>query len=239
MSTAKKSGLIGDPLGLLHVVGHDGHGIFFFKLHHQLFDLAGGNGIEGRARFVHEQHLRFGGNRSGNAKALLLSAGQGKAVVFELVFHLVPERRTPQGLLHFLIHVALETVEPQTKGNVFVYGHGKRVRLLKHHADVAPHGNRVDFIVVNVHAVEVDPALETKPADEVIHAVDTFKHRAFTTARRSDEAGDLVFADGHMAVANRQEIAIIDLLCKAVEDHITGSVAGQGLMIDRLGVRYP
>ena len=45
----KECGELRHARRLLHVVGHDHDSVAFFQLEDQLFDLAGGNGIEGRA----------------------------------------------------------------------------------------------------------------------------------------------------------------------------------------------
>src|SRR5574343_1303058 len=43
-------GVVAAARGLLHVVGHDDHGVIALELHEQLFDLGGGNRIQRRAR---------------------------------------------------------------------------------------------------------------------------------------------------------------------------------------------
>ena len=45
----------------------------------QVLDLAGGDGVEGRAGLVHQQHLGLGGDGPGDAQPLLLAAGQAEA----------------------------------------------------------------------------------------------------------------------------------------------------------------
>src|SRR5271157_4061779 len=81
----EETGFVGDALRLLEVMGHDGGGVYLFQLEHQLLDLAGGDGIEGRTGLVHEQHAGFGGDGAGDAQALLLSAGEREAAFVELV----------------------------------------------------------------------------------------------------------------------------------------------------------
>src|SRR5205823_2411211 len=125
------------------------------------------------------------------AEPLLLAPGQRQPAVLQLVLHLVPERRAAQGLLYPLRHRALEAVEPEPERHVVEDAHRKRVRLLEHHADVAPHGDGVDAAAVDVLALELDVTLEAKPADEVVHAVQAAEHGALAAARGPDEAGDL------------------------------------------------
>ena len=64
--------------GLLHVVGHDQDGELLLQLGDQLLDLAGGDRVERRGRFVEQQHFRLQGDRAGDAQALLLAAGQAQ-----------------------------------------------------------------------------------------------------------------------------------------------------------------
>src|SRR3989442_8302006 len=60
---------------LLHVVRDDHDGIAVLEIEHELLDLGGGNRIEGRARLVHEEHLRLDRNWARDAQALLPAAG--------------------------------------------------------------------------------------------------------------------------------------------------------------------
>src|ERR1700761_4491571 len=64
--------VVGDPIGLLEIVGHDHHGDLLAQLHDQLLDHRGRLGIQRRARLVEQQDLRPGGDRAGDAQTLLL-----------------------------------------------------------------------------------------------------------------------------------------------------------------------
>src|SRR5579872_88254 len=46
----EEAGLVGDALRLLEVVRDDGDGVLALQLQHQLFDLAGGDGVQRRTR---------------------------------------------------------------------------------------------------------------------------------------------------------------------------------------------
>src|ERR1035438_736760 len=65
---------IGHTRCLLHVVGDDDHGALIFQPKHELFDLGGGDGIEGGTGLIQQEHFGIDGQRPGDAQALLLSA---------------------------------------------------------------------------------------------------------------------------------------------------------------------
>src|SRR5713101_3133601 len=69
-----ESGEIGDPGGLLHVVGHDHNRITLLEFVDQFFDFGRGNGIQGRTWLIHQHHLGLHRNGTGNAQTLMLAA---------------------------------------------------------------------------------------------------------------------------------------------------------------------
>src|SRR5215468_10818644 len=203
-----------------HLHGDDGDGVLLLELHHQLLDAAGGDGIEGRARLVHEEHRRLSGDGARDAQALLLAAGEGEAVVLELVLHLVPQSGPGQGLLDPVRHLALVSVELEPEGHVVEDAHLERVGLLEYHADVAAEHHGIDVTRIHVLAMEVHVALEAEAVDEVVHAVEAPQHRALAAARGADEARDLAFLDGHVAIPHGEELAVEHLLEVAVDDDV-------------------
>ena len=70
-----KGGVIRTTGGLCHIVGDDDYGVLLFQLVQEFLNLAGGDGIECGAGFVHEEDIRLAGYGAGNAEALLLAAG--------------------------------------------------------------------------------------------------------------------------------------------------------------------
>ncbi len=52
-----------------HIMRDDGNGVLRFQFEDQCFDLGGGHGIDGGARFVHEQDFRLDHNGPGDAQA--------------------------------------------------------------------------------------------------------------------------------------------------------------------------
>jgi hypothetical protein len=86
----QKCGRVRDAFGLLQIVGDDCDGVLLFQLGHQLFDPARRYRIERRARLVHQQHRRLGGDGARDAQPLLLSAGERKRAGSKFVLDFVP-----------------------------------------------------------------------------------------------------------------------------------------------------
>src|SRR6266446_9419562 len=85
---------------LLHVVRDDHDGIAVLELEHELLDLGGGDGIEGGAGLVHQEHVRLDSDGPRDAQALLLAPGHAERRLLEPVVHLVPQCRRPQAPFH-------------------------------------------------------------------------------------------------------------------------------------------
>ena len=76
---AEEGGLIGDPRGLLHVVGDDHDREPPFEAVDQVLDRRGRDRVERRCRLVEEQDVGFDRDRAGDAEPLLLAAGEARA----------------------------------------------------------------------------------------------------------------------------------------------------------------
>ena len=112
--------------------------------------------IERRGRLVHEKHLGIRRQGAGDAQALLLAAGQAKTGLVELVLDLVPEGRSREAALHDLVCLgAAELLHARgAVEDVVADAHGKRVGMLKDHADVD--SKRVGVHLEDVLAAELD-----------------------------------------------------------------------------------
>ena len=68
----------GEKYCFFNIVGNQeyGFGGALPDLQQQLLHLFAGEGVEGAERFVHQQHARIGGERTGQADTLLLATGQ-------------------------------------------------------------------------------------------------------------------------------------------------------------------
>src|SRR5918999_119793 len=96
----EKSGVVGNPGRLLHIMGNNDNGESVLQLVDQFFYFSGGNRVESRTRLVHQQHLGFDRQSTGNTQSLLLAAGQIGSAFVQAVFNLIPQRRTPQALFN-------------------------------------------------------------------------------------------------------------------------------------------
>src|SRR5262249_15741191 len=158
---------------------------------------------------------------------------------FELVLDLVPERGPPEGGLDALGDASPDAVEAQAEGDVVEDAHVEGVGLLKHHADVAPHGHGVDRFAVDVLAPEMYVPLEAEAAggaDEVVNGVEAAEDGALGTGGRADERGDVVFEDGQGRVADGLEMAVVEFFQVAIDDDVTvGRAGGVRLRAGRSG----
>src|SRR5262249_14666633 len=111
------------------------------------------------------------------------------------------------------------------------------VGLLKHHADVAAHGDGIDPPVVDVGPLQSHAAFEAEPVDEVVHPIERSEHGALATAGGTDEARDLALFDFDVAVTDGQELAIEDTVQLALDHHVVVCRAIR-LPLQRLRHRY-
>src|SRR5579862_10036520 len=101
---------IAGPRGLLHIVRDDGQRTAILELKHQLLDFGGGYRIERRARLVEEQNFRIDRQSTRDTEPLLLAARKRECRFVKVVFHLVPQRRSPQAVLNVIAKVPVVAV---------------------------------------------------------------------------------------------------------------------------------
>ena len=84
-------------------------------------------------------------------------------------------------------------VDARPERDVVVDRLRERVRLLEHHADAAPHLDRVDVAARRGRGRGTGAGRDTDaPGDEVVHAVEGAQQRALAATRRPDQRGDAV-----------------------------------------------
>src|SRR4051812_45953418 len=109
-------GRIRHTRGLLHVVGDDHDRVALLEVLDEVLDLERRDRVEGRARLVHQDHVRLDGDRARDAQALLLTAREADPRLAETVLDLLPEAGADQGALDALAHVdAAGPGEPQAR----------------------------------------------------------------------------------------------------------------------------
>src|SRR5690606_33954425 len=91
--------------------------------------------------------------------------------------------------------VAGQTVDLGTVGDVFEDRLGKRVGLLKYHADPGTQFDDVEAGIIEIVAIERDFAGDASAFDGVVHAVDAAQERGLTAARGTDEGRHGLFGD--------------------------------------------
>ena len=225
----------------------DDDGEIFLQFGDQLLDAHGGDGIESRAGFVHEQHFRTVGDGAGDAKALHLSAGQPERALVQAVFHFLPQRGAAQAALHRLVeHGSLAHAgDAQAVDDVFVDGFGEGIRFLEDHADKSAQGDDFDRRIPDAAAGKLDVAGVTDAVDQLVHAVEIAQQSRFAAAGRSDERGDLalgnvegdvlqrlLFAVEEIEAVHRDDVGASGKL-RRFEDFLGGGSGGRGLRLFR------
>src|SRR5688572_21013002 len=89
----EERGALRNACRLLHGVRHDHDREVLLQLLHELLDAGGGDGIERRARLVHQNDLRIDGDRARDAQALLLAAGQAGPRIMQQILDLLRQSR--------------------------------------------------------------------------------------------------------------------------------------------------
>ena len=158
---------------------------------------------------VHQDDIRLDGEGAGDAKPLLLAAGQREAALVELVLHVIPQRGGAQRRFDDVRQIALDTVHLGTEGDVLKDRLGERVWLLEHHPYAAPHLDDIDVPGVQVLAAVFDGAVDVKCADEVVHAVHAAQQRGLAATRRTDEGRNLALRDAKRDVIERAELTVV------------------------------
>src|SRR5580700_693998 len=102
-----------------------------------------------------------------------------------------------------------KAVQLQSGGNVVINRHrGKRVRLLKYHADTAAYFNRIRPAAIDIHLADFDGALGPRFGNRLVHAVQAAYERTLAAARRPDYGGHMVGRHGHVDGLQRLVLAI-------------------------------
>ncbi|KAG1245367.1 hypothetical protein G6F65_021269 [Rhizopus arrhizus] len=131
----------------------------------------------------------------------------------QLVLHFVPQRGLAQRPFHALVHLALGQAFEQAhaEGDVVVDAHRERRGLLEHHADLGADQRNIGLGGQQVLAVQHDFAFGALARVELEHAVECAQKRRLTAARRADEGRDLLLLDRHVHIADRMELAVVEV----------------------------
>jgi hypothetical protein len=75
--------------------------------------------------------------------------------------------------LNFFAHISFIAVQPRPERDVVEDAHGKGIRLLKDHPDVAVDQHWIDPRCVNDLTAEMDVSFEAEPAHQVVQTIET------------------------------------------------------------------
>src|ERR1700690_965289 len=206
-------GEVGHARGLLHVVGDDGDRVVVLEFVDQLLDLGSGDRVERRARLVEQDHLRPHRDGAGDAKPLLLAAGEREPIGVKLVLDLLPQGGALQRMLNAALQVGFRQplVQPDAEGDILENRHRERRRLLEHHADLGTQQIEVLRGAENILVVELYMPGGALVPIKVVHAVEDAQQRGFAAARRADEGGHLALIKRAVDVLQSAVIAIEEI----------------------------
>ena len=195
---------------------HDHDRVFLFEAVHEVLNREGGDRVEGRARFVHEEHLGLDRDGAGDAQALLLAAGKRGTRLIEAVLHFLPEVGAAQRALHDFLRVGLLDllrIEPHPRQHIVANRHGgEGIGTLEDHAHVLADGHRVHPGAVNIIAVDKDVAGHVGAVDHFMHTVEGTQERGFAAPGRADQRGHRIRFDIHIDVLHGEEITVVNVL---------------------------
>src|SRR5713226_4970418 len=201
-------GEIGDARRLLHVVGHDDNRVLARQLDHQVFDLQRGDGIESRARLVHEDHLRAHRQAARDHESLLLAPGKRCTGFVEAVRDLIPQGGALEAAPDDVVDARFAKAKQSwTESDVVLNGHRKGAGTLEDHAyllaQVEEPGGTDD-----VHPVVHHRALRAHPRDQVVHPVEHPQKCGLAAPGRPDDGRDPALGDLERDVLERAVLAI-------------------------------
>src|SRR6266850_3531627 len=221
LSVEQEGGEITDARGLLHVVRDDDDSVVLLQFDHQLFDLGRRNGVQRGSRLIHEKNLGLDSESARDAKTLLFTAGEHHGAFLEAILDDIPKRGVPERLLHALDKdgvVLHEAVDAHAEGDVVKDGLGKRIGLLKDHANAAAQADDVGLGMVNIAAIEKNFAIHAKAGDGIVHAVEGAKQRGLSAPGGADDGGNQFFAERHGDLIHGEPFPVIGV--QAVHGHL-------------------
>jgi len=199
---------------LLHGVGDNDDSVILSQLVDQFLDLRGGDGIQRRARLVHQNYLGVDRDGAGDTQPLLLSAGQASARFIHSLFDFLDQAGPFQAVADQLIQFGLgvdHAVNARPVGDIFVNGFREGVGFLEHHADPCPQLHHIDDLVVNIFVIQFDLPSDAANRDGIVHPVQTAQESGFAAAGRADEGDHLVGADIEAYIFDRLFRAVMDV----------------------------
>src|SRR5262249_61586501 len=95
-----------------------------------------------------------------------------------------------QRLLDPFSYAPLVFVDPQPERHVVEDAGREGIRLLKDHADITPHCDGINPMLIDVFAAIFDVPFEAKAPHKVVHPIEAAEHRALAANGELDERGD-------------------------------------------------
>ena len=184
---------VGDLAGEAHLVGDDDHRHPLLReLDHDVEHFLDHLGVEGRGRLVEQHDLRAHAERTGDRDPLLLATRELRRVFVRLLGNAHPLEVVAGQVFGLLLAEAAAAHRRQSE----VAQHRQmreEIELLEDHADLGADLGDVSGVVVELGAVDGDPA-----GIVLFEPVDAADQRRLARARRA--ADDHAFAERHLEV---------------------------------------
>ncbi|CAB4561079.1 unannotated protein [freshwater metagenome] len=181
----------------------------------EVFDGERGDGVEGRAGLVHQQHIGLHGNGTRDTQTLLLSTRESGSGLIQALLDLFPEVCSLERRLDEVICIRLRNllaVELYSREYVVSNRHrGERVGTLKHHSHLTSNFDRVGVGCVEVLAVDQNLSFDARAGDHFVHAVECAQEGGLAATGGADEGGDRLGLDGERNVGDGFEVAVVDI----------------------------
>ena len=176
----------------------------------QLFYLGCRDRVQCRSRFIHKQNRRRYSHGTGYAQPLLLTTGQGKRRLFQLILHLIPQCGSFQGFLHPVADklIVFHPIYPKPVGHILENAFRERVGTLKDHPYALAQLVHLHGLVVYISPVNQNLPLQTRAGNEVVHAVEQTEEGGLATAGRAYESHHRFLFNRHAYIFQCLKITI-------------------------------
>ncbi|MNJ42842.1 hypothetical protein D3C77_378200 [compost metagenome] len=96
-------------------------------------------------------------------------------------------------------------------GNIIIDRFRKRIRLLKHHADLFAQRLYLHIVTVNILAANLYGSLDSRTRNHIVHPIECPQQCGFAAARRTDKCGNSFLWNIQGHILKRLKLVIIQI----------------------------